>query len=372
MRNRERFIIQTPETVSFTYALSKARRDVEQLAVASGYKPFLFRGFDSAHGNRLKWIRLGVLSVCDWLRLLISIPDGSLVLVQYPHLPIKSAPIARFFLPMIARVKHCTFTAFIHDLDSLRAVNGTMAVYSDKKLLRRFQAVVCHNERMQDTLISLGVQREHIFLLGLFDYLCDDAPDKSHNSAGEKRTKIAFAGNLSADKSGFLYQLPPFLDNSILLYLYGSGYREIASSSVRYQGIFPPQQLPSILDTDFGLVWDGPSAETCDGAYGRYITQNNPHKVSLYLAAGIPVIIWSGAALAEFVEKNCLGISVGSLSELPRLLSNVTDSSYQEMRINARNESQKIQTGYYLHRVLSEVEAKWSNEWGCTNFALRN
>ena len=362
MRKRGRFILQIQETVALPYALSKARRDVEQLAIARGYKPIQFRGFDSAHGSRLKWIRLGILCVFDWLRMLFTIPDGSLVLIQYPHMPMKSAPIVRFFLPMIARVKHCAFTALIHDLDSLRAVNGTMAVYSDQKLLRRFQAVVCHNERMQDSLLSLGVPQDRIFLLGLFDYLCDDVPEKPTASIGKKRTEIAFAGNLSAEKSGFLYSLPPFLGDSVALFLYGSGYCEIKSSCVQYQGVISPQQLPSVLDTDFGLVWDGPSAETCDGAYGRYIALNNPHKVSLYLAAGIPVIIWSGAALAEFVVMHGLGISISSLSELPRVLAGVTESSYRAMRINARNESLKIRTGYYFNRVLCEVEAKCSNE----------
>lgn len=357
MKQRERYIIQVPETVTFAYALSKARRDVEQLAVERGYKPFPFCGFDSAHGDRFAWIRLGVLSVCDWLRLLFTVNSGSIILLQYPHLPMKSAPIARFFLPLIARVKHCTFIAFIHDLDSLRAVNGAAAVYSDTKLLRRFQTVVCHNERMQDSLLSLGVQKGKISLLFLFDYLCDDVPEKPHAPIEKNNTKIAFAGNLAAEKSGFLCKLPPLLDDSISLLLYGSGYCEMKSSRVQYQGVIPSPQLPAILDADFGLVWDGDSTETCNGAYGKYLALNNPHKVSLYLAAGIPIIIWSGAALAGFVTQNGLGVAIDSLSEIPGILAALSEEAYRAMRVNAQNESRRVRSGYYLNRALNEVEA---------------
>ncbi|MEN6418628.1 MAG: hypothetical protein ABFC73_06870 [Clostridiaceae bacterium] len=362
MNKRGKYILQIPETESFANALSKARRDVEQLAVERGYKPFLFRGLDSAHGNRLAWVRLGILCVHDWLRLLLSIPGGSLVLVQYPHMPLKSVPIVRFFLPLIARVKRCAFVAFIHDLDSMRAINGAAAMYSDKKLLQTFQAVVCHNERMQSALLSLGIQPDRIFLLHLFDYLCDDVPEKPCTATGGKRMEVAFAGNLSAEKSAFLYKLPPLLDDTVLLTLYGNGYCEIESSHVQYLGIIPAQRLPATIDADFGLVWDGCSAETCEGPYGIYLALNNPHKVSLYLAAGIPVIIWSGAALAEFIVGNGLGVSIASLGELPRTLADITKSDYRTMRINAQNESQKVRTGYYFHRVLCEVEAKWFNE----------
>ena len=58
------------------------------------------------------------------------------------------------------------------------------------------------------------------------------------------------------------------------------------------------------------------SSETCKGSFGEYLRINNPHKTSLYLASGIPVIIWSKAALAEFIEKNKCGITVDSLYEI--------------------------------------------------------
>ena len=34
-----------------------------------------------------------------------------------------------------------------------------------------------------------------------------------------------------------------------------------------------------------------------------YLRINNPHKTSLYLACGIPIITWNKAAIAQYVRK---------------------------------------------------------------------
>ncbi|NRO11242.1 Beta-1,6-galactofuranosyltransferase WbbI [Lactobacillus helveticus] len=54
---------------------------------------------------------------------------------------------------------------------------------------------------------------------------------------------------------------------------------------------------------------------------GNYLRYNDPHKLSLYLASGIPVIIWKKAAEAKFVEENKVGITVDSLEDYRRYLS---------------------------------------------------
>ena len=58
------------------------------------------------------------------------------------------------------------------------------------------------------------------------------------------------------------------------------------------------------MEGSFGLVWDGISVETCAGVYGEYLKVNNPHKTSLYLASGIPVIIWKEAAWLSLLNAN--------------------------------------------------------------------
>lgn len=358
MKAGGRYIVGVQGSVRFAYALSKARKDIEQLAIRRGYKRIAFRASDSAHGNVLLWAGFVFASIWDWLRLLASIESNSMVLVQYPHFPLKSVLILRVMLPIVIRLKRCRVVALVHDLDSVRGVNGVAARYSDRRVLKRFSWIVCHNERMRDELIRLGVCEQYIIPLGVFDYLCDDTAGRAKESVRTEGVRLAFAGNLSPEKSSFLYQMAPLLGESLTLLLYGSGYCIIKSLYVCYGGVVSAERLPLELEADYGLVWDGDSIETCSGAYGGYLALNNPHKVSLYLSAGIPVIIWSGAALAGYIERGGLGICIESLRDLGHALAATGKEQYEQMRQNAEREGERIRNGYYFNMALDRVEAQ--------------
>ena len=76
------------------------------------------------------------------------------------------------------------------------------------------------------------------------------------------------------------------------------------------KGVESPDRLPNVLEGDFGLVWDGESLEEGQEAAGRYLRYNCPHKFSLYMAAGMPVIVGKQSAMAEITERETLGITV--------------------------------------------------------------
>ena len=103
------------------------------------------------------------------------------------------------------------------------------------------------------------------------------------------------------------------------------------------------------------MVWDGPSAESCEGVFGEYLKYNNPHKCSLYLAAGLPVIIWKQAALAPFIVGNHLGFCVNSLDEIDSVLDKITDEEYKTISQNCRKIGEKIRSGYFLTKALRKI-----------------
>lgn len=116
--------------------------------------------------------------------------------------------------------------------------------------------------------------------------------------------------------------------------------------------MFKPEELPYVLSGSFGLVWDGTSANTCSGVYGEYLQINNPHKASLYIASGIPVIIWSHAALADFVKENDCGIVVDSLSDIKGKLMNMSESEYQRLRMDTAVTADRLRSGYYMKNAV--------------------
>lgn len=130
---------------------------------------------------------------------------------------------------------------------------------------------------------SQGINRP-IVNLQLFDY------DNSQPIVGQPKDfrTVAFAGNLK--KSLFLTRFSP--QHSV--FLYGMNPDKYAGN-IKYCGQYSPEELPAYLTQDFGLVWDGPQVDTCADALGNYVRFNNPHKVSLYLSTGLPVIIWKQA-----------------------------------------------------------------------------
>lgn len=79
------------------------------------------------------------------------------------------------------------------------------------------------------------------------------------------------------------------------------------------------------------------------------------NKVSLYLSAGIPVIIWNQAALADFVKRNKVGIVVDSLENIENYIKNIDENKYNEMKENALKISGKLRSGFYLNKAIQEA-----------------
>ena len=90
------------------------------------------------------------------------------------------------------------------------------------------------------------------------------------------------------------------------------------------------------------------STNTCNRVLGEYTKYNNPHKVSLYLSTGLPVIIWKQAALADFVTKNNVGITIESLDEIDDAIKNVSKQQYDQMKSNTDIIAKKMRSGFYI------------------------
>ena len=125
--------------------------------------------------------------------------------------------------------------------------------------------------------------------------------------------------------------------------------------NIRYKGNFSPDELPKKLTQNFGLVWDGPDVDSCRGIYGEYMRFNNPHKVSLYLSSGMPIIIWKKAAMAEFIQNNNLGIVVEDLRELDDILDNMTQEEYVNLKKSVIDMSKSLRNGTHTISAMNKL-----------------
>ena len=94
---------------------------------------------------------------------------------------------------------------------------------------------------------------------------------------------------------------------------------------------------------------------TCCGEFGNYLRFNNPHKLSLYMATGIPVVVWDQSAIADFVEKNNIGIIVSDLIDLNDKLSDISLDSYNKMVKNVKLIQEKVLGGGYFKAAISKI-----------------
>lgn len=323
-------------------ASSKAKDDVLKILNAKGFVPvYLFSEGTSRLYRKLQIILSG-------LKLYFSVDRHSKIVLQYPF-SIKMINMTLTLLRMVQKKRKNKLYCVIHDFDSLR--NKSFLEEKDFLVFRReierlchFDMIICHNSRMQWLIKQAGYEGK-IKVLGPFDYLYDGAMP-IHRWSG--KYEVVIAGNLSRKKSAYLYQLPQ-LDN-VEFRLFGVGFEEYNQSNIKYCGSFLPEELIEHLNGNFGLVWDGISAETCAGEFGEYLRWNNPHKLSMCIVAGLPIIIWDQAALASYVLENDIGVTVYSLRDISKL--NITDVHYQKMVENIRVIREDLIRGKHLLKAL--------------------
>ncbi|MBQ5841005.1 MAG: galactofuranosyltransferase [Clostridia bacterium] len=281
------------------------------------------------------------------------IPRGGRLFIQCPIYSFFNGK----FLPILCRVlrrRQLRVTLILHDVESLRYPDRQDKLLPlEKELFALADTLIVHNACMKACLQQThGVPADKMVELGIFDYLYDKRPA---GALSEFARTVFVAGNLNPAKSGYIYRLGQ-VASSVTVNLYGNQFdAAAASASLHHQGAFPPDELPEHLTGNFGLVWDGDSVDSCTGQTGEYLRINNPHKTSLYLAAGFPVIIWKQAALASFIENNGLGLVVESLEELPALFDNLTQEDYSCMLKRVQELGSRLREGAYIRQAVDEV-----------------
>jgi hypothetical protein len=135
----------------------------------------------------------------------------------------------------------------------------------------------------------------------------------------------------------------------------------VEAKSLFFKGSIKPEELPLIIEGSFGMVWDGDSILSCSGPMGEYLKYNTPHKLSLYLAAGLPVLVWDKSAMAKWVSDQGVGILVSSWQDAIDKIKQIDEAQYAEFCRQAQKIGTRLRMGDFLKRVLKEIEEKASS-----------
>ena len=305
----------------------KAKNDAFDIVEKLGFEP----SYQPAEKRMMR--------VMQQYRSMHKFDDADIIFMQYPAVDFRILPS---FLKHISPKQNSI--ALIHDLRSIQG-SGTEEDVAEIPFLNHFRYVIAHN-RFMGTFLKENGYTGTVVHLDLFDYL-HDAGRAIMSSRGDG--SVAFAGNLV--KSTFINDLGSLSDTRFILYGNKGDNDFSTMENVEYKGSLPSDEIVYKLEGDYGLVWDGDSVDTCSGKNGEYLRYNNPHKLSLYIAAGKPVITWSQAAIAEFVKDNQIGIVVDSLKDLDRL---DLKEHYSELKNNVLKLKEKVAEGYYLSQAMEK------------------
>ena len=341
-------------------AFGKARGDAHKILEKNGFK---ILNIPTKNGVQTKKIKKPLQYIQYfknykiWKSKLKSLKDGDILFIQYPIIN-----NCLFFSKLLKNSsKRIKTVILIHDLDSIRfkvcktkSIFNKVRVYHEDKSIGKYASfIISHNESMTKELLNTGINSKKIINLGLFDYLEREQKIARTN----KDDGIIIAGNLSIDKANYISKLKDI--NDVKFNLYGINYDKVCDGkNIEYKGAFLPDELIENLEGSYGLVWDGNSTSSCDGMWGNYLRYNNPHKTSLYLAAGLPVIVWKESALADYIEKNNLGISVNSLDEINTKTKKITNQQYKKMCDNVLKISKRLKSGLFLETAIKTINKK--------------
>ncbi|RZS92682.1 hypothetical protein [Cuneatibacter caecimuris] len=324
------------------HAGSKARIDIGKIMQDAGWQPVCVH--QSREKGLFDKIRMCFVTLADWFGVARKVKGRSCLLIQYPLATYHKVNILALpFIRYLNKIKNVRVIYLIHDLDSIRFQEyaGLMRKI-ERDFFKNADALISHNQAMSQILKTYNIDT-YITELGIFDYII--APNNVPNLQSQLKNVIVVAGSMHYKKAGYVYKIPG-VSRELEYHIYGPNYTpEKKCSRIVYQGEFSADELPAHLKGQFGLIWDGSSVNTCEGNFGEYLRYNNPHKISLYLACGLPVIIWEKAALAKFVKENNVGLLISSLNELEETVNSVSNDEYEIMKQNAISLSEKIRNG---------------------------
>jgi hypothetical protein len=308
--------------------------DAESILEREGFVP-IRQPFANSYSIRSKVYRL-----VHSLKVLYTIERDAVVVFIHPLY----ARLDRWLVAKLAKKKR-KLICFVGDIDGLKDGNPRL-LQQEIRFFQKFNYFILHNQSMTNWF-KQQIPGKICEQLQFFDFHSQPIARMRMNNGN-----LVFAGNL--DKSRFLEQLDGL---PIRFNLYGPGATEqmLSQSNIQYHGVIDPYELPQKLEGSYGLVWDGDSISEMKGSIGEYMQFVSHHKLSLYILAGLPIIIFRSAGAASLVQQYQIGLCIDRLEEIGPKINSISATQYQQMVNNMKPLAKKIASGNWLSEALQKL-----------------
>jgi hypothetical protein len=304
-----------------------------------------FRKINYSRPPRLEIQKMNFFERKNWIEAVYAgVQPGDLVIVQYPFW-IGNMNFEIQMLETLKKIPGVKTAALVWDILSWVQDDRERDYSHDVSLsqLNSFDLVICANKKMAGRLRQEGKVKSPLYSWQLSDYLYD----------GILREK-------SFKKQ--LYYVSTVINSEMLedyqaktpIYMIGPDNRLSShSSNIHLLGRLPSSEIPQIFTGGFGMI-----DYSRGGRYAgmqRYGEYNNPMKLSLYLASGLPPLVMSKSAHAGWIREKNVGLVLDNLNDIDNVLDSMTESDYQQMLDNLKPWQAAVSTGFFVKRACLEA-----------------
>ncbi|GEO67704.1 sugar transferase [Levilactobacillus spicheri] len=324
-------------------ATRQAKQDIANIGASMGYKVAnIFRYNDVGEDDDAMLARIdGITAAVD---------RGDMLVYQFPSL--NSGRFDDLFVDQMHR-RGVRVVCLVHDVGTLRDQQAPTWI-DEIGYFNKCDVLIVHNRLMADRLRELGVTTPMVNQY-LLDYLDDNHDEDRYETKPENFQRgVVLAGNIL--KSRYLADWA----NETPITVFGVTDAELdkklnANPKIDFRGQRWRWDLIQEMPREFGLAWD---SDTSSYKYNDYTRYNHPHKVSMYLAHGLPVIIWRQAAVADIIVDNGLGIAIDSLDQIDDAIRSISDQDLAQMLHNVGQFGKLIRDGWFTRQGLQAAEMK--------------
>lgn len=269
---------------------------------------------------------------------------GDVVIVQYP-LWTSEVQFEMEFIDYLKNERHAKTVALVWDIISWihdasdRDYSGDASLW----LLNKYDLVIAANEKMARHMAEAGGVTTPKIGMGLSDFV--------YHGPKPKQTfkRQLYYVSSSVDPA----MVAEYKSKIPINFIGPNNQQEQLPSYIKMLGQMSSNDIPSQLDGGFGLLYY-PMAGYYKGMnnYGHY---NNPMKLSLYLAAGLPIITMPHTAHSGWIKDRGVGIVIDSIGDIDKVMNKLTEADYNQMVANVRPWQEAVTSGFFAKQAALEA-----------------